>query len=194
MSNLDSAWQRTKGINFLREEKQISHPVRRMMLDNAVGGTVVDFGCASCIDYPMWRDAGYDYTGIDFTDKFLEYARRLYPRIKLIHSDVANVNLPDESFHTGYCKDLLEHQPPGKYVSVLEEMWRLTGCVMMVAFYISPKDKPTMYNLVKGIHYKNRYNKQEMVDAINKLKPWSLNIVENIGYNNSALYVVKKDG
>ena len=140
----------------------------------------------------MWRDAGYDYTGLDFTDKFLSYGRKLYPHIKQVVADASKTSLSGNSYDTVYAKDLLEHLPPEKYKGVLAEMWRLAGKVMMVAFYIAPRDKPTRYELVKNLHYKNRYNKQEVLNEINALKPRSVEVYEHIGYNNSALYVVKK--
>lgn len=192
MSNIDTAWDRTKKYDFLRVERQFNHPIRKLILENAIGNTVGDFGCASCIDYPRWKEAGFKYTGIDFTEKFLNYAKKLYPEIRLLHRDASDTGLRDRCFDTSFCKDLLEHLPPRKYVSVLNEMWRLTSKVMMVAFYFSPKDKPTRYELVKNLHYKNRYNKQEILDAINRLNPKSVEVYENIGYNNSALYVMKK--
>lgn len=192
MINIDTAWEKTKSKDFLREERQINHPIRKMIRDNAMGKSVGDFGCASCIDYPMWLDAHYDYTGIDFTDKFLEHAKSLYSAIRLIKSDIVNTGLPDECFGTTYCKDILEHQPPEKYRDVLKEMWRLTEKVMIVAFYIAPTDKQTRYELVKNIHYKNHYNKQEMINAFIELTGKSPVITEKIGYNNSALYVVTK--
>lgn len=188
----ETAWERTKRQDFLRVERQLNHPIRKLILENAMGNTVGDFGCASCIDYPMWRDAGYDYLGIDITAKFLNYAKKLYPEICLLHKDASDTGLRDHCFDTSYCKDLLEHLPPRKYVSVLNEMWRLTSKVMMIVFYISPKDKPTKYDVVKNLHYKNRYNKQEILNAIEGLNPKSVKVYEGIGYNNSALYVVKK--
>lgn len=193
MSNIDDAWERNKPRDFLRADRQLNHPIRGMILEHAEGKTVGDFGCASCIDYPMWIKHGYDYTGIDFTEKFLDYAKSLYPEIKLIKSDIINTGLPDEAFSTSYCKDIFEHQPPEKYIQVLDEMWRLASKVMIIAFYIAPKDKPTHYELVNGIHYKNHYNKDEILDALLSYKPISVEIHEHIGYNNSTLYVVKKN-
>lgn len=192
MSEIESAWEKTKSKDFLREERQINHPIRKMIRDNAAGKSVGDFGCASCIDYPMWVNAHYDYTGIDFTEKFLEHAKSLHPNIKLIKSDIINVNLPEKHFDTSYCKDIFEHQPPDKYREVLREMWRLTNKALMVAFYIAPTDKPTRYELVKGIHYKNHYNKQEIINAFQDITGLTPEITEKIGYNNSALYVVKR--
>lgn len=191
MTNIDTAWEKTKRKDFLREERQITHPIRKLILEHAVKDTVVDVGCASCIDYPMWRDAKYKYIGVDFTKKFLEYAHQLYPGIKTVNSDASDISLPDGCCNTSYCKDLLEHLPPEKYIPVIDEMWRISKNVMMIGFYIAPKNKPTEYNIVKGLHYKNHYNKQEIIEKLESLNPSKVEIIENIGYNNSALYVVK---
>jgi ubiquinone/menaquinone biosynthesis C-methylase UbiE len=192
MVEIESAWQRDKGKDFLRSERQFKHPVRRMFLEYAEGETVADFGCASCIDYPMWRDNNYKYTGIDFTQKFLDYAKQLYPSINLLRRDISDTGLKDKSFDTTYCKDGLEHQPRDKYKDILFEMWRLTTRVLMVAFFIAPTDKPTTYTVIKNLYYKNHYNKDEVIQTFINVTGNKPLIIENIGYNNTALYIVRR--
>ena len=162
------------------------------MLKHARGVTVGDFGCASCIDYPMWVKNGYVYTGIDFTEKFIKYAEEQYHNIKIVNRDVSDTGLRDECFDTSYCKDLLEHQQPEKYLDILSEMWRLTKQVMMIGFYIAPTERQTEYRFVSDLFYKNHYNKQEVLNKLHLFNPESIKIIESIGYNSSALYVVMK--
>lgn len=193
MTRIEDAWERSKGVDFLREERQINHPIRKMMVERGVGKTVLDGGCASCISYPFWKAAGFKYTGIDFTPKFLKRARELYPGIDVIGGDLNDIPFGDKYFNTTVNKDIWEHLPPEKYMAVCNEMWRVTENRMMVAFYIAPTDKPTKYELVDNLHYKNHYNKGEVMSLLFSLEDARItDIIEDIGYNHSALYVVDR--
>jgi len=189
--SIENAWERTKGENFLRTVEQINHPIRRMIVKRGIGKTVLDVGCASCIDYPDWRDAGFDYTGLDFTKKFMGRARELHPEIQLTTADASEIPLPDKSIDTVYCKDLLEHLPPEKYIAVIREMWRVTKSRMIIAFYITPREMPTRYVLADNLHYRNEYSKNDAMAVLNSLEGAKVTeVIEGIGFNNSALYVV----
>lgn len=189
---VEDAWQKTKGEDFLREERQLSHPIRKMILNMGVGGSVLDVGCASAIDYPLWMERGFVYRGLDVTPKFIKRARELYPGILLTEGDASRMPFPDRSISSVYCKDLLEHIPPEKYKSVIMEMWRVASSRMMIALYLAPASVPEQIRMEQG-HYFNRYNKDGFVAFLKGLPRFgSLKIIEGIGYNNSALYIIDK--
>lgn len=189
----ESEWQRSKGREFLREERQIRHLIRKLIVQNARGGTVLDVGCASCIDYPYWNQAGVHYTGLDLTPKFLEYAESLYPGIELVEADAADIPIIDGGVCTSYCKDVLEHLPPERVKSVMSEMWRVCSQRMMIAFYIPPTNDPEEIRFEKG-HYFNRYNRGQVEGLIRGMRGFkSLEVIENVGYNNSALYIADRE-
>jgi hypothetical protein len=71
-------------------------------------------------------------------------------------------------------------------------MWRLTTRVLMVAFFIAPTDKPTTYTVIKNLYYKNHYNKDEVIQTFINVTGNKPLIIENIGYNNTALYIVRR--
>ncbi len=195
MVSIEDAWQRTKGKNFLRNEEQLNHPIRKMMVERGVGKTVLDVGSATCVDYPAWTAAGFNYTGLDFTPKFLDAARELYPGISLIQADASKIPLEDNSMDTGAMKDVLEHLPPEKYIAVVKEMWRVANKRMIIAFYIAPINAPTKYVLIDNLHYKNRYNEAEILTLFRELPGSKISeIVKGIGFNNSSLYVVDRVG
>jgi len=193
MTEIETAWERSKEDYFLRTPEQMNHPVRKMIVERGIGENVLDCGCASCIDYPLWKARGFKYTGLDFTTRFLRYAESLYPEINVVGGDLNNIPYGDRQFNTCYFKDIWEHLPPEKYVAVCNEVWRVTGNRMMVAFYIAPTEKQTKYELVNDLHYKNHYNKQDVMVLLNSLDDARItDIIEGIGFNRSALYVVDR--
>jgi len=193
MTEMESAWERKMESYFLRTPKQINHPIRKMIIERGMGKTVLDGGCASCIDYPLWKERGFKYTGLDFTPRFLKYAKELYPEINVVGGDLANIPFGNKSFHTSVNKDIWEHQPPEKYIAVCNEVWRVTENRMMIAFYLAPWDEPTKYELVDDLFYKNHYNKQDVMVLLNSLDDARItDIIEEIGFNHSALYVVDR--
>jgi len=193
MSKIDTAWERTKSKDFLRIPRQLNHPIRERIVEETVGNSVLDVGCASAIQYPFYKDSGIEYTGVDFTQKFLNYAWELYGDIDLVYADASDIPRHDRCFSTVFCKDLLEHLPPDKYKEVLSEMWRLTDKRMMIALYIKPWGKSTEYLFVKNIHYKNTYDRLELMLYVSHLEGFKeCNIISDIGFNNSELWIVDK--
>lgn len=190
---IETAWEKKKGLTFLREERQLKHPIRQMLVARGIGNTVIDFGCATAIDAPLWKSAGFKYTGLDFTPKFLKEAKRRNPESTFIEADAADTYIMDGSYDVSFCKDLMEHLPRDKWRSVMREMWRVSNRRMMVAFFIAPTDKPTSYVLGEGPHWTNHYNKGEVSLLLMSLPNARLvEVIENIGFNHSALYVVDR--
>lgn len=193
MTEIETAWERSKGTEFLREERQVNHPIRKLIVERGVGNTVLDGGCATSVDYPLWKEAGFKYTGIDFTPKFLKRARELYPEINVIGGNLEAIPFGDRCFDSTYLKDIIEHLSPEKYRQVIPELWRVTGNRMMIAFYIAPTDKPTKYELIDNLHYKNHYNKGDILNLLACLDDARIiDMIEEIGYNHSALYIVDR--
>ena len=51
-------------------------------------GKILDIGCAYGRDYPMFRDAGYDYVGLDFSSAFLANMQEDFPEANLINGNM----------------------------------------------------------------------------------------------------------
>ena len=71
----------------------------------------LDLGCASgymlseiAKDYP-----DLDFVGVDVYDKSIEFAKKTYPHIKFITSDVVNLPLKDQSFDLIISYETFEH-------------------------------------------------------------------------------------
>jgi SAM-dependent methyltransferase len=192
-------WTRVAGIDFLRVEHQLKHPIRRKIVDVAIehgAESVLETGCGSCIDYPMFRDAGIRYVGVDVTEKMLEYARSYNPDVDIRLGTIYSLPFKDGEFPVTYVKDVLEHLPaPGaekvNYQDAVRELWRVAGKVMMVGFFIPPSCSEK-YRYEDGV-WINTYRRDEVKGFIRGLPGFiQLEEFNKLGYNNASLYVITK--
>jgi SAM-dependent methyltransferase len=191
--------ERANPKSFLRQPGQIDHPIRAKIVEEASGilgsESILDVGCATCIDYPLAKEAGLRYTGVDINGKFIEHAKALHPGIDAIQGDAFNLPFQDRSYDIDYCKDLLEHLPPGGYEKALREMWRVARKLMLIAFFIPPIEGPTKHGITSGGFYRNQYNRDEIVGFLKGLKGFGeLRVIEDLGDNRSSLYIIEKLG
>ena len=86
---------------------------------------VLDLGCGDGFLSCRIAEKGYQVTSFDLSlnrlKRFKEQAERL--NIQQIEGDIANVDLPTESFDLIVCSEVIEHLP--NYKEVLSEVWRL---------------------------------------------------------------------
>jgi ubiquinone/menaquinone biosynthesis C-methylase UbiE len=193
LRNWRNGWK-SKSKKFLEYNGQLHHPIREIIAKKTAeaGKSVLDVGCATCNDYPYHMKYGTQYQGRDITQRFIDRAKNRFPEIDVDYGDVLNLSFPDGSIDVVYCKDLLEHLPPKRYVKAIREMWRVAGKRVMLGFFISPQKGKTEYTTLKNRHWNIKYGKKDIMKVINALKPKKVHIIENIGYNKSALYVVDK--
>lgn len=179
-------------------ERQTIHPIRFLVLGETVSinaENVLDCACGPGIDYTFFRNTSTKYIGIDNTPRFVKKAKRDYPGIDIQVMDVMDIKFDDESIDVVYCKDLLEHMHPDHAQAAVKEMWRVTKKRMMIVFFRVPSDEPTEVRrtqMGEGYFF-NKYNKQVMIKLIESLPNFEyLRIIENVGDNHSALYVIDK--
>lgn len=165
---------------FMRGIDPHDQPIRCRIRDEVVanGNSALDVGCATCIDYPLYREAGLHYVGVDFTYKLLLGARKHMSDVPVVQGDGKKLPFKDESFDSVYVKDVLVHLPPGDYKKVLTDMWRVTKKVLMVACGISADTvKECRYSVTEirpdvGYKYASQsssYTKASLVDALSNL-------------------------
>jgi len=195
-------WNEKAPNDFPRSSKRVDgrkidvptteSPVRKVIVEEALksGNTVLDGGCATCIDYELFRDTKIKYTGIDITEKFLDYAKRLYPEIDVRHVSITNLPFPDSSYDTVYYKSIVEHLHPDEWRTALTEGWRVAKHKFMLCFVLKPWDKPTEYKQTKNLFWNNRLNRQELYDYLKSIGVKKIRYDENIGRHD--LYVMEK--
>ena len=147
--------------NFMRGIEVHKQPIRIRIRDEAVaiGKSVLDVGCATCIDYPLYQEIGYRYVGVDLTYKLLLGALKNSPDVPVVQGDGKKLPFKNESFDSTYCKDMLIHLPPGDYAKVLTDMWRVTKKALMIGFFGNSVDYRTECDYrVSAINPKVGYN------------------------------------
>lgn len=199
MREWEQFWEKYKLPDFLRNAAQQSHPIRTVMAEECeVGETVLDVACSSAMSYPYFAMAGVKYVGVDFTTKFLDLAREMYPEIELHEANAIDLPFDSLSFDVACCKDLLEHVHPDDVEKVIKGMWRVARRKIMIAFFLTPIDESAEISFVNGQYYNNRYDKREILKLIQSLEGFDdlhiLSISNKAvrGYTHSPLYVVTK--
>ena len=92
-----SDWAREHGnTEYWRQEFEM---FRRMM----PRGRVLDIGCGYGRDYHFFRDAGYDYVGLDSCGNFLADMHARFPEAKLVQANMSSIpNLFRENSFNGF--------------------------------------------------------------------------------------------
>lgn len=166
-------WEHTAPDQFMSNEQQLNHPIRKAMAEEAkIGKNVLDVGCGRGLSYHSFKEAGIKYVGIDVTKKFLDSARKAFPTIEVYEANALNIPFPDRSFDTVCCKDLLEHIHPQDVPQVIREMWRVAKLKMLIGFFLPPIEEGVHIDLVKlpkGQYWNNRYNAHDLTRLFKKL-------------------------
>jgi len=180
-----------------RDGEQRVHTVRFLILGETVSigaESVLDCGCGIGVDYSFFKNTPVRYTGIDITPRFLARARRDYPDIDVREVDILNMPFNDGSFDVVYCKDVLEHVPPEVAENMINRMWQVAKKRLMIAFFRPPSDEPEDVGHKDLGFFYNRYNKQKILTTLRSLPGFvEVHVIEEVGDNDSALYVVDKE-
>jgi len=130
-----------------------------------VGGSVLDVGCATCVSYPYFKERGIKYTGLDLTEKFIDYARELYPEIDVCLGNIIDGIYPDSSFGTVICINTFVNFNPEERHEILNQLIRISRKQVLIVFEKEPWDKPMV--IKKGKYfYTVRYNKEDLINQI----------------------------
>lgn len=170
--------------------RQIVYELMRSLLKP--GALILDVACGAGVDYEPITEMGFNWVGVDFTKKFVDYIRDVYGgEANIYQMDVTQgINFKDQQFNLSYAKDLFEHLPPHQWRKVVSEVWRVSSDYMILAFFKPPDENPTEYHQVtkdenpgtEGV-YSNHYNRKKFITRVKKLPGvHSVSIKENVLY------------
>lgn len=101
----DDTWWREGTDRFLEELPQ--------------GATILDVGCGAGIKSRFLSERGFKVTGIDFSEKMIEIARRESPEIPFDVVDVYELDSYPKSFDAVFAQAVLLHIPKNRVREVL---------------------------------------------------------------------------
>jgi cyclopropane fatty-acyl-phospholipid synthase-like methyltransferase len=89
------------------------------------GAAVLDLGCGAGVPVTRWlADRGFAVTGVDFSARQLELARRLVPAANLIKADMTEVDFPPGSFDAAVAFYSIIHVPRTEHPALLAKIHR----------------------------------------------------------------------
>ena len=163
----------------------------------SIGKSVLDVGCATCIDYPLYQEIGFCYVGVDLTFKLLQGARKNTPTVPVVRGDAKKLPFKNESFDSSYIKDVMVHLQPDEYIKVLTEMWRVSRKALMIGFFGDSVDtnKKCEYKLnpinpkvgYSYAHYWSTYTKEAIQNILYNLPNFDKLEIDHVsleGYEN----------
>jgi len=198
--------------SFLQVQMPRTRNVRRVIYDimkNVLtpGASVLDVACGAAVDYTPITEMGFNWTGVDMTEKFVDYVRDTFTA-DMHRMDVSQgLNFKTRQFNMSYAKDLFEHLPPNQWKAVITEMWRVSDEYMILSFFKPPGEAKTEYHIVTeeespntaGV-YSNHYNRKELIDFIMSLpRFFTVSVKESLLYRQRwahpkgySIWLVKK--
>ncbi|MDO8590163.1 MAG: class I SAM-dependent methyltransferase [bacterium] len=86
------------------------------------GDSVLDVGCGSGIESKYLIQKGFDVTGIDFSEKMIEIAKREVPEGKFQTLDLKDIDKLDGVFDAVFMQAVLLHVPKHEAQKVIEKI------------------------------------------------------------------------
>ena len=177
-------WETEVPRDFMRLEWQFDHPARLKVYQmlKLVGGSILDVGCATGIDYPHFKKMGMKYTGIDITRKFVDRFKELHPEADVRLGTALSLPFPDKHFTVVYAAGVIQHLHPDDYPKGIQEMWRVCRKILILTTSKSfTKDNDIIQMVRKGKVYDSRYSITGFKKIIAELPLYSsMKIFENI--------------
>ncbi len=84
--------------------------------------TILDVGCGGGIKTRYIQNKGYKVSGIDFSEKMIEVAKRENPDLDFAVVDIFDINTLDETFDGIFIQAVLLHIPKNRVMEVLTKM------------------------------------------------------------------------
>jgi ubiquinone/menaquinone biosynthesis C-methylase UbiE len=101
------------------------------------GAAVLDLGCGAGVPVTRWlADRRFAVTGVDFSARQLELARRLVPAADFIRADLTALNLPPGSFDAVVAFYSIIHVPRTEHPGLLKDIhrWLKPGGAFLAAW------------------------------------------------------------
>ena len=156
-----------------------NQPVRRFVFQNIKKyfhshrfSKILEVGFGSADQYAIMKEFfienSIEYTGVDYTEKFVQNAMRKYPEAGWQKGDVRKLKFPDEFFDVVIIFHVLEHQKGYKDVKkAIGELCRVSRRRVMIVWFRRPTfSHETKGGLGKDGFYYYKYNISDIWKAV----------------------------
>ncbi len=140
------------------------------------GKRILDAGCGGGAFVEFLAAKGFEVTGVDKFEQFLDIARQQQPHGNYLCSDLTDLPFADKTFECTYCYDVLEHIDD---IKAIRELARVTSQRLIITV---PKEDEVMtkYNLT-FLHYQDKTHlrnyTESSLDALSSIiKPQRIKI------------------
>lgn len=92
------------------------------------GAAVLDLGCGAGVPVTRWLvEKGFSVTGVDFSERQLDLARRLVPGAAFIRADMSELDFGPETFGAVVAFHSIIHVPRTEHPALLANVYRWLG-------------------------------------------------------------------
>lgn len=220
MRHWERFWSKHTTRGFMRDHPHhFIHPVRQIVYDavSKVGGTILDNGCGTGVDYEPLVERTTKYVGVDITPKFIKRIKELFPEVDARVASTLDLPFGDKEFDTVYAGGLIQHMHPNDYPMGIKEMWRVTKQQLIVTcndFVDGPsiikrivwrKGRSRLQRFFSRLRggdvFDNHYNKADFMTLISSLPEMkNITMTENVvnppaqkrGANSATAVVIER--
>jgi len=141
------------------------------------GKKILDAGCGGGAFVEFLSNKGFEVTGIDRFEKFLQVAKQQNRPGTYLQGDLTNLPFQDKEFDCTYCFDVLEHIDDQ---AAIQELVRVTNNRIIIAV---PKEDEAMTKFnVTFLHY------QDKTHLRNYTEDYIRNLLAGINYYNITIF------
>lgn len=116
------------------EDPTTLHALEELASDLPPGAAVLDLGCGAGVPATRWlSERGYAVTGVDFSAKQLDLARRLAPGATFIRADMTELDFPPGIFDAVVALHSIIHVPREDHPAMLAKIhtWLRPGGALL---------------------------------------------------------------
>lgn len=137
------------------------------------GATVLDLGCGAGVPATRWlSERGFAVTGVDFSARQVDLARKLIPTTTFIHADMTQLDIPLETFDAVVALHSIIHVPREDHPAMFAKVhtWLKPGGALLVTLTVTDfEGEDTDWEgwgaAMRWSHYDARTNKQMLREA-----------------------------
>ncbi len=152
------------------------------------GDNILDAGCGAGVKSKYLKESGFNVTGIDFSEKFIEIAKREVPEVEFQVMDLRNTDKLNQKFNGVFAQASLLHISKSEIVTVIGKLVSILKpegyfYVAVKGVHDGSKEEDVVKENDYGYEYERFFSYYTMSELENYLNQQNLNIV----YKNSKL-------